>query len=591
MSYFNDISCKSIVIAKNKESDQVLLVLANKLGDFVKYIGGGEYAPILIPILEYLSNIEETCIRSAVAVSINKILQSLITTNMNSSTNNNTYRTQIQEYFEFFKRLCIDENNEIFYSRVTASDIIAEIYHINLQIDSTNKNVIKDIFFKLINDEIGLVRRAATYNLMKLCQFIDSELLITEFLQLMKKLINDDLSTIRVISSEILISYIKLIKFNNLIKNVSSELINLIHICNEDTSWRIRLGISKQYGELAECFDINVLNNDIFPAIIVFLSDVEPEIRINAIKAILPFFIINNSSNNNNSNSSSNHLNSQILPELTSVISNLLLTDPVSDVRKEMANLCIDLAIRISSEQLNNYLMDIILKIMSDEDPLVRLRIIQKLPVIAIELPNLLNKLIEYLKLCLTDINWRMRKGIALTIYSVIKTYDINYFIDNFLTSYLLLLKDPVDEVRLAAAESILSLVNTTHSNDFIYDYLYPTIKTMITDEYLIRINLISVINSLILSNDINEKFRSELVQLLIKASEDKVPNVRIKTVQVMNKIMKYSANNSTSTSSLCEMNEDSKKYLKLILSNLLNDTDKDVVYFTNVALGIIAEK
>jgi serine/threonine-protein phosphatase 2A regulatory subunit A len=48
------------------DEDEVLLALAVELGDFVEYIGGAQYAHILLQPLENLAAVEETMIRDKV---------------------------------------------------------------------------------------------------------------------------------------------------------------------------------------------------------------------------------------------------------------------------------------------------------------------------------------------------------------------------------------------------------------------------------------------------------------------------------------------------------------------------------------------
>lgn len=48
------------------DEDEVLLALAGELGDFVEYIGGPEYAHILLQPLENLTAVEETMVRDKV---------------------------------------------------------------------------------------------------------------------------------------------------------------------------------------------------------------------------------------------------------------------------------------------------------------------------------------------------------------------------------------------------------------------------------------------------------------------------------------------------------------------------------------------
>ena len=48
------------------DEDEVLVTLAGELGDFVEYIGGAQFAHILLPPLENLAAVEETMVRDKV---------------------------------------------------------------------------------------------------------------------------------------------------------------------------------------------------------------------------------------------------------------------------------------------------------------------------------------------------------------------------------------------------------------------------------------------------------------------------------------------------------------------------------------------
>lgn len=55
------------------DDDEVLLVLAEELGAFIPYVGGLEHANVLLPPLETLCTIEETCVRDKAVESLCKI--------------------------------------------------------------------------------------------------------------------------------------------------------------------------------------------------------------------------------------------------------------------------------------------------------------------------------------------------------------------------------------------------------------------------------------------------------------------------------------------------------------------------------------
>lgn len=61
----------------NDDDDEVLLAIAEKLGGFVPYVGGPQYAHTLVQPLETLSTIEETVVREMAVESLNKVGSSM----------------------------------------------------------------------------------------------------------------------------------------------------------------------------------------------------------------------------------------------------------------------------------------------------------------------------------------------------------------------------------------------------------------------------------------------------------------------------------------------------------------------------------
>ena len=55
------------------DEDEVLVALAEELGGFVEYVGGLEYAPVLLGPLETLATVEETLVRDKSVEALNKV--------------------------------------------------------------------------------------------------------------------------------------------------------------------------------------------------------------------------------------------------------------------------------------------------------------------------------------------------------------------------------------------------------------------------------------------------------------------------------------------------------------------------------------
>ncbi|ESR55104.1 hypothetical protein CICLE_v10022447mg [Citrus x clementina] len=57
----------------NDDDDEVLLAMAEELGVFIPYVGGVEHAHVLLPPLETLCTVEETCMRDKAVESLCRI--------------------------------------------------------------------------------------------------------------------------------------------------------------------------------------------------------------------------------------------------------------------------------------------------------------------------------------------------------------------------------------------------------------------------------------------------------------------------------------------------------------------------------------
>ena len=57
----------------NDDEDEVLLAMAEELGNFVPYVGGPPHAHCLLPALENLSQVEETVVRDKAVESLCKV--------------------------------------------------------------------------------------------------------------------------------------------------------------------------------------------------------------------------------------------------------------------------------------------------------------------------------------------------------------------------------------------------------------------------------------------------------------------------------------------------------------------------------------
>eukprot|EP00607_Mallomonas_marina_P008856 CAMPEP_0182423938 /NCGR_PEP_ID=MMETSP1167-20130531/10037_1 /TAXON_ID=2988 /ORGANISM="Mallomonas Sp, Strain CCMP3275" /LENGTH=561 /DNA_ID=CAMNT_0024603325 /DNA_START=176 /DNA_END=1864 /DNA_ORIENTATION=- len=532
--------------AKMDDMDQVLLVIAKKIGDFVPLCGGPEHAHTLVPIIESLSMVEETSVRSTTAESMCKILAQLTPAN----------KTSITGFVALFKRLSNEEvNGEAFYSRVTACQMVHELYR--AVTDTVERTSIREIYSALSRDEMIMVRRAAALALPKMAAIVEPEVKTGELLQLLKTMAADEHQNVKIVGIENCISYSLVLHEMNAATTVGMELVPIIRSSTDDPSWKVRNAVSKTYGSLAPCFPAEVVSTELLPGMVNLLQDSEADVRIFTLSGAYSFFQV---------------VGSELFINEVSGIAQQLADDPVVTVRKNLAELCVDVtAHSVGDSPGITIFTDLVCRLLADEDSLVRLRVIKKIPVIAQEVPALCTKITPSLKIMFGESNWRLRKELVLAMPAVVKHMGTDFFTESFLPEYLARFKDGVSEVRAAATTVLPHMVNAS-SATWVYDNIFPTVRGMADDEYLNRLSMLDGLKSLS-EADLPERFRSEVITLIVSKSGDTVANIRLRVAQVMGEAGKNFGQ------------ETFQNQLKATLVQLQSDKDRDVKYFAEESL------
>lgn len=136
------------------------------------------------------------------------------------------------------------------------------------------------------------------------------------------------------------------LKKANLITTITTDFLPYIKTFSEDPSWRIRLGLAKNYGTLSQAFTAAEVSSDIFPAFTHLVLDPEPDVRTLAVQELFPFLAVVGTS--------------QFIAELAPVAVQLA-DDPVNTVRKLLSELCVDVAAKVGPEAVANHLSDLII--------------------------------------------------------------------------------------------------------------------------------------------------------------------------------------------------------------------------------------
>lgn len=523
-----------------------------------------------------------------------------------------------------------EENGEIFYSRVSSCFLINDLY---LLLNDADKVLLKDIYIRLCKDELPIVRRAASqqlltfsevictnqnagilggglastvipppksttssanilqpnYNSLSLTSFSNVnfltspeviQLISQDFLTLLLSLLTDDDQTTQVTAFESLSRFTLLLKKLNCVTQISNDILPAVKNFSEDPSWKIRLALVKYFKLFAYSFTPAEISTHLFSCLVSLALDNETDVRSNAMSQFLPFYSLVD--------------NKTYITEIMNILEQLI-EDPMSQVRKLAIDLCIDI-IALNGNEFALLLSDLFIKFINDVDHLVRLRIIKKLDLIAEICPPLCVKLTDNLKESFISTNWRVRKAIVSVIPSLILHMGNEYFMTNLLQPCLLLLKDGVQEVRTETSKVLSKILLSSNQNiDWCYTNIFSSLMNYQQEDFLTRLSMVTILEGFFLlllenssaSSHQNHKIQGEILHFLTLASKDKVPNIRMRVSQVVYRLMNHPSIASVTANSALgsstggtSLESTLRNDLQLIYNELSNDKDKDVRFF-----------
>ncbi|CAI0552474.1 unnamed protein product [Linum tenue] len=319
----------------NDDDDEVLLAMAEELGVFIPYVGGVEHAHVLLPPLETLCTVEETCVRDKAVESLCRIGSQMRESDL------------VDWFIPLVKRLAA---GEWFTARVSSCGLFHIAYPSALD---TIKAELRSIYSQLCQDDMPMVRRAAATNLGKFAATVEAAHLKTGIMSMFEDLTQDDQDSVRLLAVE---------------------------SCAADKSWRVRYMVANQLYELCEAVGpeptkyfpnlrrshchIIFYGTDLVPAYVRLLRDNEAEVRIAAAGKVTKFCRI---------------LNPELAVQHILPCVKELSSDSSQHVRSALASVIMGMAPVLGKDATIEQLLPIFLSLLKDEFPDVRLNIISKL--------------------------------------------------------------------------------------------------------------------------------------------------------------------------------------------------------------------
>ena len=318
----------------NHFGGEIEAVIAEQLGTFVKYVGGPNYAQVLLPPLKNLCDNEEMFIREKAISSLATVCLQIPTPQCDQTITNLLLGMFTGQYLT---------------SRIAACALMSSLYE---SVSDQNKAKLRRAFVTCTKDEAPIVRRAAIHAIPKLCNVLKQTVIMGEIVrQGLAERVNDDDESIRVMIPECLPAVAAKVSSNDR----QSVIVPLAKALVKDGSWWVRANMTKALPDLVPFFAADLIGSDIGSIILFVLRDLDPEVKTAACgccKQIVDVLMKEPA-----------FFNDSILPEIIE-----LSTDKFKQVREEVANDVLVFA-RIAGESVaKDRLFPILANLIDDKD-------------------------------------------------------------------------------------------------------------------------------------------------------------------------------------------------------------------------------
>ena len=249
------------------DEDEVLLALAEQLGNFTPLVGGPEWVHTLLPPLESLATVEETVVRD-------KAVESLRNISQQHSPHD------LEQYFvPLVKRLA---SGEWFTSRTSACGLFSVCYQ---RVSPGIKSELRSHFRNLCQDDTPMVRRAVASKLGEFAKVLEPEFVKSDVISHWAQLANDEQDSVRLLAVEACVSIAGLLNPEDL----ETHVMPVLKQAAEDKSWRVRYMVADKFTELQKAVGPEITKSVLVPAFQNLLKDCEAEVRAAAAQKVRDF--------------------------------------------------------------------------------------------------------------------------------------------------------------------------------------------------------------------------------------------------------------------------------------------------------------
>eukprot|EP00592_Proboscia_alata_P011276 CAMPEP_0194385826 /NCGR_PEP_ID=MMETSP0174-20130528/82716_1 /TAXON_ID=216777 /ORGANISM="Proboscia alata, Strain PI-D3" /LENGTH=851 /DNA_ID=CAMNT_0039174349 /DNA_START=108 /DNA_END=2663 /DNA_ORIENTATION=- len=567
------------------DEDEVLLNLSIMLGKLTPFVGGSAHGHVLLPPLEQLLMVEEATVREKAAASARMVASILPDSSFQDV------------YAEMISRLA---TKEWFTSRISACGLIATSFS-RLSVDRKKSQIL--MFADLCRDEVSMVRRVASQNLGLLLTAViqsigfaslsDDGMVPETLIPLFEELATNDQDSVRLQTPDNCISFGKAMK-NLLLSDgdhsiddhlvLYHRILPLLVATIDDRSWRVRWTVASKFSEAVGAFvGCDGAVESLVLAFEKLLQDPEAEVRTAATFNLsdVAKCTANVTIADAEDASSGDEPKAKVRVAERLVKHVAALTDDESEhVRAALAMVATELAPILGKDSTISFLLPPLLLLLRDASSEVRLNLISSLSalnsVIGVDLlsQSLLPAIIDLAE----DGKWRIRLAIIQHIPTLAKQLGKDFFSDKLSDLCVKWLGDDISSIREAAAINLMELV-ALFGADWSAKFLISSISQIREhNSYLRRLTAVKACSLMATKMDTDSACR-HLLPLVVEMSTDFVPNIRFNVAKGLEAMAPVCGEAAY------------KAQIRPILTTLLDDSDRDVRYFSSKSLVTLEEK
>jgi serine/threonine-protein phosphatase 2A regulatory subunit A len=521
------------LLKANELDGEVQMSLASYFGSLIKYVGGPEYAHVLLGPLKVLASAEESIVRDKAIESMGVICDSI-----SASNDANLMAT------------CKDlATAEFFTARSSACAFIVKVYG---KVNEQNKTNLRLIFKGLVKDETPMVRRSALKYLPALCEALPSNIIIGDVSkEILSQALQDDEDSVRLLlpASLSVISG----KLND--SERAALIISCIKQIVKDGSWRVRSSLATELPTIAKPFPVDSVMADICPILLRLLRDPEAETKAAAcrsISGILPLLEHQEA-----------YIAEKFVPEI-----DVLTNDPSSQVRREIGLRLMEVASAIERRAANAQIVPFFTRILHDSDNDASVAALTSLftYVDKVDLAGMTPAMLPTILEIAFETHWRVKVVIIKLIPSFGRVLGLDEFTKKLFPLVNTWLSDQIFSVRETMAMQLGSLVQL-FGVDWASQTLVPVILQFKSNQsYLIRqvtLMCITHLKGTLPLTVLVSKFLPTVLQM----ATDRIANVKFMVAKTL--LLFWGTNDP-------KVNQQ----IQACIKTLCNDPDGDVKYF-----------